>query len=345
MSMRAILIKGGKGSADDLYIGETEKPTPKAGQVLVQIKAFGLNRMDIIQREGGYPPPAGASEILGVEFSGIVAGLGEGAQKWKEGDEVMGLAGGGAYAEYIVLPGTHLMAKPKHLSWVDAAAIPENWLTAFQAVVLVGEIMAGDDVLVHAGASGVGIAAIQLAHAYKAKDVIATASSKDKLDWLLSLPSGATHAVNYKTQDFAAEVKKITNGKGVDVVVDFVGTTHWHKNLDSLAVDGRMTMLALLSGNEVPKVDLRPILFKRLRIQGSTLRSRSAQYQAELIESVPPPHLPPCLRQAAIPRRADSWATLPRFQKELLQKFTGSDGNGELRLYIHKVSIVLLVLS
>jgi len=308
--MRAVLIKDGKGPIENLYIGETEKPTPSAGQVLIKIKAFGLNRMDLSQREGHYPPPAGASAILGVEFSGQVAQVGEGAGSWKEGDEVLGLAGGGAYAEFIVVPHTNLMVKPKHLSWVEAASISENWLTAFQAVVLVGEIKAGDNVLVHAGASGVGLAAIQLSREYKGNDVIATASTKEKLDWLLSLPAGATHAVNYKTQNFADEVKKITDGKGVDVVIDFVGRTHFEKNIQSLALDGRMTLLAFLSGMEVPSVNLGPILFKRLRIQGSTLRSRSREYQAELIA---------------------------QFQRDVLQKITGSDGNGPLRLYIHKV--------
>ncbi|KAH8085942.1 quinone oxidoreductase putative [Cristinia sonorae] len=309
-SMRAVLIKDGKGPIENLHIAETAKPVPKDGEVLVKIKAFGLNRMDISQRLGHYPPPAGASDILGVEFSGTIVELGNGVEQWQVGDEVMGLVGGGAYAEYVNVPATHIMAKPKHLSWAEAASIPENWFTAFQAVVLVSEIIPGDNVLVHAGASGVGIAAIQLAHFYKANDVIATASTKEKLDWLLSLPSGATHAVNYKTQDFAEEVKKITNGKGVGVLVDFVGQSHWHKNIQSLGLDGRMTLLAALSGAEVPTVNLGPILFKRLRIQGSTLRSRSADYQSKLIK---------------------------QFQQEVLQNITGSDGNGELRVYIHKV--------
>ncbi|THH30587.1 hypothetical protein EUX98_g3592 [Antrodiella citrinella] len=281
--MRAVLIKDGKGPLENLYIGETEKPTPAAHHVLVKIKAFGLNRMDISQREGKYPPPVGASTVLGVEFSGHIAQVGKDVEKWKEGDEVFGLAGGGAYAEFIVVPQTNVIAKPKHLSFVEAASIPENWLTAFQAVVLVAEIKAGDNVLVHAGASGVGIAAIQLSRAYKANNVIATASTQDKLDWLLSLPSGATHAVNYKTQNFADEVKTITNGHGADVVIDFVGRTHFEKNIQSLALDGRMTLLAFLSGAELPFLNLGPILYKRLRIQGSTLRSRSAPYQADLI--------------------------------------------------------------
>ncbi|PCH40425.1 quinone oxidoreductase [Wolfiporia cocos MD-104 SS10] len=313
--MRAVLIKHGKGPAENLYIGETQTPTPGREEVLVKViqppvKAFGLNRMDISQRNGNYSLPPGASAILGVEFSGHIAALGAGVAGWKEGDEVFGLAAGGAYAEYISAPQKNLARKPEHLSWVEAASIPETFLTAFQALVVIAEVKKGDDVLVHAGASGVGVAAIQLARLHGANSVTATASSKEKLDWLLSIPGGATHAINYKTQDFAAEVKTTTNGKGVDVIIDFVGQSHWQKNIDALAIDGRMTMLGLLSGAEVSSFKLGPLLYKRLRIQGSTLRSRSSAYQAELIE---------------------------RFKRDALPHITGSTGNGALRTYIHKV--------
>ncbi|TFY51657.1 hypothetical protein EVG20_g10898 [Dentipellis fragilis] len=182
--------------------------------------------------------------------------------------------------------------------------------TAFQALVLCAGIKEGDNVLIHAGASGVGIAAIQLARKYGAKTVTATASTKEKLDWLLSIPNGATHVANYKTQDFAEEVKKTTGGKGVDVVIDFVGQSHWQKNIDSMALDARMTILATLSGAEVPSFNLSPILYKRLRIQGSTLRSRSPEYQTDLIA---------------------------RFAKDILGHITGETGDGQIRVYIHKV--------
>ncbi|RDX46586.1 quinone oxidoreductase [Lentinus brumalis] len=308
--MRAILVKDGKGPVDNLYLGEAETPSPGPGQVLVKVKVFGLNRMDILQREGKYPMPPGAPTILGVEFSGHVVQAGEGATEWREGDEVFGLAMGGAYAEYILAPHRNLIKKPAHLSWVEAASLPEVFLTAFQALVVLAEVKEGDDVLVHAGASGVGIAAIQLARFYGANTVTATASTREKLDMLLGLPSGATHVVNYKTQNFADEVKKATGGKGVDVIIDFVGQSHWEKNIDSLAYDGRMTLLALLSGAVVPNFNIAPILFKRLRIQGSTLRARSEDYQADLIA---------------------------RFKKEALDHITGSSGNGRIRTYIHKV--------
>jgi putative PIG3 family NAD(P)H quinone oxidoreductase len=308
--MRAILIKDGKGPIENLYIGEAPTPVPNAVEVLVKIKAFGLNGMDIIQREGHYPPPPGSSPILGVEFSGQVSEVGTDVSQWKVGDEVFGLAGGGAYAEFIVVPQENILRKPVHLSWVEAASILENYLTAFQAIVMYGELKKDDHVLVHAGASGVGIAAIQLSRDLGAKTVTATASGEEKLSWLRSIPNGATHTVNYKTQDFAAETKRTTGGNGVDVLVDFVGKTHWAKNIESLAVDGRMTMLALLSGDTVEAVNLGPLLHKRLRIQGSTLRSRTLAYQADLIT---------------------------RFAREVLEKISGCGGNGAIRIYIHKV--------
>lgn len=310
-TMRAVLIKDDKGPIENLYIGETEKPVPKQGQVLVKVVAFGLNRMDLIQREGRYPPPSGASTILGVEFSGRVESLGPGATKWSTGDEVFGLSGGGAYAEYIAAHQDLLIRKPAHLSWEEAASIPENFITAHQAVILYGELSRGDNVLVHAGASGVGVAAIQMARSFGASSVTATASTKEKLEWLLSIPNGATEVANYKTEDFSKTVKNATGGKGVDVVVDFVGRTHWEKNIESLAVDGRMIIIAALSGSLVPTVDLGPILYKRLKIQGSTLRSRSLEYQSNLVNSA-------------------------AFQ-EVVSKITGSEGDGPMRVYVHKV--------
>jgi NADPH:quinone reductase-like Zn-dependent oxidoreductase len=240
-----------------------------------------------------------------------VAELGEGVTQWAVGDEVFGLVGGGAYAEFVNCDEGLLLKKPGHLSWVEAASIPENYITAYQALVKYGEVKKGDHVLVHAGASGVGVAAIQIARELGAATVTATASTTEKLNWLRSIPNGATHTVNYRTEDFAAEVKKTTNGKGVDVVIDFVGQSHWAKNVESLAIDGRMTILATLSGSEVPVVNLSPILYKRLRIQGSTLRSRSLQYQTELIAS-------------------------PKF-RDIIDKVTGVNGGGPIRTYIHKV--------
>ncbi|KAF9012813.1 quinone oxidoreductase [Hymenopellis radicata] len=312
MSMRAILVKDSKGPAENLFMGEMPMPIAGSGQVVVKIKAFGLNRMDIMEREGQYPLPPNAPGILGVEFSGHVAEKGPNtSDAWIIGDEVMGLAVGGAYAEYIAVEQSHLMRKPAHLDWVEAASIPEVFLTAYQGVVVYGELKKGESVLIHAAATGVGMAAIQMARVLGAKNVIATASTKEKLDFLLNMPNGATHAVNYRTEDFAAEVKKITEGKGVDVILDFVGRTHWEKNIASLAVDGRMTMFAFLSGHILPgNVDLSPLLIKRLRIQGSTLRTRSIEYQTDLIT---------------------------RFKNDFVEQITGKDGAGPIRTFVYKV--------
>jgi len=177
-----------------------------------------------------------------------------------------------------------IVPKPSHLSHVQAASIPENWLTAFQALILVGELKKDQNVLIHAGASGVGIAAIQLARFYGAKEVFTTAGTDDKIHYLeTGLPKSATHAFNYKTQKFDEEILKITNRKGVDVVVDFIGKNYWNANLNVMARDARMTILAMMSGNVLENANIAPILFKRLRIEGSTLRSRSLQYQSALL--------------------------------------------------------------
>ncbi|KAF5320652.1 hypothetical protein D9758_018213 [Tetrapyrgos nigripes] len=217
--MHAILVKDGKGPIKNLYLGEAPEPVLRPGQVIVKIKAFGLNGMDILQCEGRYPAPPGASEILGVEFSGTITALSEGVPDFKVGDMVFGLAGGGAYTEYIAVESSLLLAKLPHLSWIEAASIPEVFLTAYQAIVMYCETKKDKHVLIHAAASGVGIAAIQLARTRGVRTVTATASTKEKLDWLLSMPNGATHTVNYKTQDFAEETKKISEGHGVDAVV------------------------------------------------------------------------------------------------------------------------------
>ncbi|KAJ7133456.1 quinone oxidoreductase [Mycena epipterygia] len=308
--MRAVLIQNEVGDASSLYIGEATTPFPRADEVLVKIKAFGLNRLDIFQRQGQYPPPPGSSEILGVEFSGTVTAIGADVTQWAVGDEVLGLTGGGAYAEYLVVLASHLMRKPAHLSWAQAASIPENFLTAFQTLFLCSGLEPGEDVLVHAAASGVGLAAIQLARFHGARTVIGTASSTDKLDMILAMANGATHVANYRTADFSETAQQATNGKGVDVIIDLVGKSHWDKNIASLALDGRMTLVGVVSGAVVPSVNLLPVIGKRLHIQGSSLRSQKPAYQADLIA---------------------------RFEKQFLHLVTGDDGAGPIKTSVHKV--------
>ncbi|KAJ7769102.1 quinone oxidoreductase [Mycena maculata] len=308
--MRAVLIKDEVGDASSLYIGDVATPTPRADEVLVKVKAFGLNRLDIMQRDGYYPPPPGSSTILGVEFSGQIAAIGADVMQWKVGDEVLGLTGGGAYAEFLVVLSTHLMHKPPHLSWAQAASIPENFLTAFQTLFLVGDLKAGEDVLIHAAASGVGLAAIQLARLHGARAVIGTASSSEKLDMILNMDNGATHAANYRTVNFVDTVKQATDGKGVEVIIDLVGQSHWAKNIASLALDGRMVLVGVVSGTIVQSVDLLALLARRLRILGSSLRSQTPAYQADLID---------------------------RFEKQSLDSITGDDGVGPIKISIHKI--------
>ncbi|KAI8929577.1 hypothetical protein BC831DRAFT_443273 [Entophlyctis helioformis] len=277
-TMRAVVVTK-PGDAAFMEIGQVPTPVPKANELLVRVKCFALNRMDILQRNGLYPPPAGASDILGVEFAGDVVHA-PASSSFKTGDRVFGLVPGGAYAEYAVIHQDMAIAIPAGMPYEHATAIPEAWFTAFQALFLVNRLQPGEDVLIHAGASGVGTAAIQLAKHNKSRHVIATAGSDDKVKFCESL--GSTAAVNYKTHSFAQRVSEITGGRGVDVIVDFVGAQYWTMNLDSLAMDGRMVMLAFLGGAQLQSSNLAPILRKRLQINGSTLRSRTVDYQIAL---------------------------------------------------------------
>ncbi|KAK3327335.1 hypothetical protein B0T19DRAFT_160112 [Cercophora scortea] len=280
--MKAVDIKGGKGHADALFISEIPVPSPANGQALVKIVAFGLNRMDLIQREGRYPLPPQAPATLGVEFSGTIVRLGPGNHgDFSVGDEVFGLAYGGAYAEYIAVSSKMLLLKPAHLSFEQAAGVPETWITATQALHFVLGITPGKTILWHAGASGVSIAGIQLARQAGAAAVFATAGTDDKCRFI-ERELGAAAAFNYKTQGWADEILKKTDGKGVDLIVDFIGPDYFQKNLDAVARDGRICMLGLMSGATVKNADIGKLLYKRVRIEGSTLRSRDEEYQGRL---------------------------------------------------------------
>ncbi|CAO3670551.1 unnamed protein product [Rhizopus stolonifer] len=236
--------------------------------------------MDIIQRQGNYPVPPGGSPILGVEISGIVEAVGEKVKEFKVGDPVFGLMPGGGYAEYAVIEESLAMHKPEKLSFEEAAAIPETWFTAYQALFLVGELKKNENVLIHAGASGVGIAAIQLAKDAGAKNVFVTVSSDDKVKFCESI--GATKGINYKTQQWGKEILKLTDNKGVDVIIDVVGKDYWEQNMDSIALDGRMVILAFMSGPLVDHVNLGTFLRKRVTVRGSNLRARTVEYQHKL---------------------------------------------------------------
>ncbi|KAK5652468.1 hypothetical protein OQA88_10512 [Cercophora sp. LCS_1] len=279
---RAVAIRDNAGPATSLYLAPLPLPSPSPGQALVRIHAFGLNRMDLIQRNGNYPVPAGAPSTLGVEFSGVIESFGSSEHgEFSVGDEVFGLAYGGAYATHIAVSIRMLLPRPAHLSAVQAAAIPETWITATQALHFILGGAKGKSILWHAGASGVSIAGIQLSRLDGASNVFATAGTGDKCAFV-EKELGVSKAFNYKEEDWVEGVMKETDGKGVDLVVDFVGGSYFQKNLDVVARDGRICMLGLMGGGTVDKVDIGKLLYKRVRVEGSTLRSRDEEYQGRL---------------------------------------------------------------
>lgn len=266
------------GEADVLKLADLPIPAPGEKQIRIKVAAAGVNRADILQRRGKYPPPAGASSILGLEVSGIVESIGKGCTKWNIGDKVMGLLSGGGYAEYVVMHEDMAMSVPSNIHLGQAAAIPEAFLTAFQSLVWLAHTQARETVLIHAGASGVGTAAIQLALALDAVPIVTASKEKHNLCNQL----GARAAIDYKTKDFVAEVKNITNDKGVDVIIDFIGAPYFKKNLEILRTDGRLVLLAAMGGFKVEGFNLLSILSKRVSVMGSTLRARSIDYQIKL---------------------------------------------------------------
>lgn len=289
--MKAVIIEK-PGAPENMTIGQWEKPVPGENEILVKVEATAINRADTLQRQGKYPPPEGASPIMGLEIAGKVVSAGEHGMQWKEGDRVFGLLPGGGYAEYAVIHQDMAMAIPDKLSFAEAASVPEVFLTAFQALKWLGEVKQGETVLIHAGASGVGTAAIQLAREMGA--TILVTASKNKHQVCLEL--GASHAIDYKKGPFENEVMKITNGKGVDVIVDFIGASYLSQNINCLNTDGRMIILATLGGGKADECDVRKILTKRLKIMGSTLRSRNRDYQIKLTRQ---------FAEYAIPRLSD----------------------------------------
>ncbi len=278
--MKAIQLKA-FGGPEQLFLGDWPKPTPGPGELLVNVHATALNRADTLQRKGHYPPPPGASEILGLEMAGTVADWGEGVTGFELGDPVCGLLPGGGYAQQVTIPASLALRLPGNLSFTKAAALPEVFLTAFQAIGWLAKLQVGERILIHAGASGVGTAAIQLAKQIGAAQIIVTASAR-KHEFCLAL--GAHHAIDYQSEDFSQRVAELTDGQGVDVIIDFVGGPNFAPNLATLAPDGRMVMLAFLGGAKVTELNLAAILRKRLHIMGSTLRARSLDYKSRLAE-------------------------------------------------------------
>ena len=270
------------GPPDVLTLAETAVPKPRADEVLIEVAFAGVNRPDLLQRAGAYPPPADASPIIGLEVAGRVAATGETVRDWRVGDMVCALTPGGAYAEYCATPAAFCLPLPQGLSVVEAASLPENYFTVWNNVFDRVHLAAGESILVHGGAGGIGTVAIQLAKAFGAT-VIATVGSKDKARFCRDI--GADHVINYREQDFVAEIAAITGKRGVDVVLDMVGGDYFEKNLRCLALEGRLAIIAFLQGSRVT-LDFRHVMLRRLTITGSTLRASPNQRKGEIARSL-----------------------------------------------------------
>ncbi|UXT48198.1 zinc-binding dehydrogenase [Agrobacterium tumefaciens] len=261
------------GGPEVMRLSQTPLPKPEKGEILVKVEAAGVNRPDVAQRQGTYPPPKDASPILGLEIAGEVVALGEGVTEFKPGDKVCALANGGGYAEYCTVPAGQALPFPKGYDAVKAAALPETFFTVWANLFQMAGLTEGETVLIHGGTSGIGTTAIQLAKAFGA-EVYATAGSAEKCEACVTL--GAKRAINYREEDFAAVIKTETGGKGVDVVLDMIGAAYFEKNLSALAKDGCLSIIAFLGGAVAEKVNLTPIMVKRLTVTGSTMRPRTA---------------------------------------------------------------------
>ncbi|RYJ01030.1 MAG: NAD(P)H-quinone oxidoreductase [Acetobacteraceae bacterium] len=279
-----IAIQHGAGGGPEVLVpGTAPVPAPKPDEVLIRVEATGVNRPDVAQRKGEYPPPPGASPLIGLETAGEVVALGAEVTAYKLGDKVCALTNGGAYAEYCTAPASQCLPWPKGYDAIRAAALPETAFTVWANLFGHGKLAAGETVLIHGGTSGIGVTAIQFAKAFGAT-VIATAGSADKCKACLDL--GADAAIDYRTQDFVAEVKRITDGKLANVVLDMVGADYFNRNLKCLAMDGRLVIIAFLGGFEVEKADLRPVMTRRLTVTGSTMRPRTTAQKAELAKAL-----------------------------------------------------------
>jgi NADPH:quinone reductase len=280
-TMRAVIITR-PGGPEALEIGIRPRPTPKEGQILIRVAAAGVNRPDVMQRLGRYPPPPGASDILGLEVAGVVAARGPNAMRHAEGAAVTALVPGGGYAEYCVVHESNALPIPARLTFVEAGAIPETFFTVWTNVFDRGALKSGETLLVHGGASGIGTTAIMLAKAFGAK-VIATAGSDDKVGRCLDL--GADTGVNYRTEDFVERTLAATGGRGADVILDMVGGDYVARNYAAAAVDGRIVQIAFMQAQK-STVDLRPLMQKRLVHTGSTLRPRSPEEKAAIADAL-----------------------------------------------------------
>ena len=275
MTAVAISTPGGP-----LVLKAERRALPEIGQgeILIRVRAAGVNRPDVLQRKGAYPPPPGASDLPGLEVAGEVAALGEGVTRWRVGDRVCALTPGGGYAEYAKVHATNALPLPAGFTFTEAAALPETFFTVWHNVFQRGGLKSGETLLLHGGSSGIGTTAIQLAKAFGA-NVVTTAGSAEKCDACLKL--GADRAVNYRNEDFVAAVKQATDGKGANVILDMVGGDYVAKNYHTAAEEGRIVQIATQAG-AVASADFSRLMVKRLTHTGSTLRPRSAEFKAQI---------------------------------------------------------------
>lgn len=273
---------GQGGPASCMQVKQGDLPQLKSGEVLIEVAYAGVNRPDVLQRAGAYPPPAGASPVLGLEIAGKIVTQADDVQEWKINDSVCALTPGGGYAEYCAAPASNCLPVPKGLSLAEAAALPENYFTVWTNVFDRGRLRAGESFLVHGGAGGIGITAIQLAKAFGAT-VYTTVNGSDKIDAVKKL--GADAAIDYKKQDWAEEIRKLTGKKGVNCILDMVGGSYIEKNLQLLKPNGRLVQIAFLQGSKVD-LDCMPILTRSLTFTGSTLRPRSVEEKATIAQAL-----------------------------------------------------------
>jgi putative PIG3 family NAD(P)H quinone oxidoreductase len=275
---------GQGGPASVMKIAEGPRPAPKAGEVLIEVQYAGVNRPDVLQRSGSYPPPPGASPLLGLEVAGQVVDVSPDVAQWRAGDVVCALTPGGGYAEYCTAPAAHCLPVPKGLSVKEAASLPENWFTVYDNVMTRGRLRAGETFLVHGGSSGIGLAAIQLAKVLAGATVYTTVGNAEKADYCRKL--GADVALNYRDQDWAAEIWQLTGKRGVDVILDMVAGEYVMKNIRSLALEGRLVQIAFLKESRLADFDAMPIMLKRLTFTGSTLRPRTVEQKAAIAKAL-----------------------------------------------------------